>query len=72
MQVNPTLELTINCFLWYVSYSAFGWVMETLIFAIRDKKSCKRGFLFGPLCPIYGTQRSVNGIGAVFNDLTAE
>ena len=28
--------------------------METLLYVIRDKKIVKRGFLFGPLCPIYG------------------
>ncbi len=28
--------------------------METLLYLIRDKKVVKRGFLFGPVCPIYG------------------
>ena len=28
--------------------------METLLFLVRDKKVVKRGFLFGPVCPIYG------------------
>lgn len=28
--------------------------METVLYLIRDKKVVKRGFLFGPLCPIYG------------------
>ena len=36
-------------------YSIAGWIMETVLFLIRDKKVVKRGFLFGPLCPIYGT-----------------
>ena len=49
------IEIIINCFLWFVLYSVIGWITETLLFAIRDKKSVKRGFLFGPLCPIYGT-----------------
>ena len=49
------IEIIINCFLWFIFYSVIGWITETLIFAIRDKKSVKRGFLFGPLCPIYGT-----------------
>ena len=42
-------------FLWYILYSFAGWTIETLLFLIRDKKVVKRGFLFGPLCPIYGT-----------------
>ncbi|MBE6828031.1 MAG: hypothetical protein E7514_05390 [Ruminococcaceae bacterium] len=45
----------VNYFLWYIFYSIAGWIMETLLFAVRDKKGVKRGFLFGPLCPIYGT-----------------
>lgn len=49
------LENIINYFLWFVFYSVIGWTVETLLFAVRDKKSVKRGFLFGPLCPIYGT-----------------
>lgn len=41
-------------FLWFIIYSFGGWVMETVLYLIRDKKAVKRGFLFGPLCPIYG------------------
>ena len=42
-------------FFWFIIYSIGGWILETLLFLIRDKKVVKRGFLFGPLCPIYGT-----------------
>ncbi len=49
------IEIIVNYFLWFIFYSVIGWILETLLFAIRDKKSVKRGFLFGPLCPIYGT-----------------
>ena len=45
----------VNYFLWFIMYSVFGWITETILFAGRDKKSVKRGFLFGPLCPIYGS-----------------
>lgn len=45
----------VNYFLWFIAYSVIGWIIETVLFAVRDKKSVKRGFLFGPLCPIYGT-----------------
>ncbi|MCR5484078.1 MAG: putative ABC transporter permease [Clostridiales bacterium] len=41
-------------FLTFVLYSFMGWVLETLLYALRDKKFVKRGFLFGPFCPIYG------------------
>ena len=43
-----------NYFFTFCIYSVAGWIMETLLFLIRDKKVVKRGFLFGPVCPIYG------------------
>lgn len=42
-------------FFWFQLYSIAGWIVETLLYLFRDKKIVKRGFLFGPLCPIYGT-----------------
>ena len=39
----------------FMIYSIGGWVLETVTFALRDGTWVKRGFLFGPLCPIYGT-----------------
>jgi uncharacterized membrane protein len=50
-----TIITITNYFLWFILYSVVGWILETALYAIRDKKSVKRGFLFGPLCPIYGT-----------------
>lgn len=31
-----------------------GWVMETVICSLREKRFVHRGFLNGPICPIYG------------------
>ena len=31
-----------------------GWIMETISISIRNKKFVNRGFLIGPVCPIYG------------------
>ena len=42
-------------FFWFMLYSIAGWIVETLLYILRDRKVVKRGFLFGPLCPIYGT-----------------
>ena len=39
----------------FMVYSIGGWVLETVTFALRDGTFVKRGFLFGPVCPIYGT-----------------
>ncbi len=38
----------------FTVFSVGGWIMETLLYLIRDKKAVKRGFLFGPVTPIYG------------------
>lgn len=49
------MKLIAQYFLTFMMYSFGGWVIETLLYVIRDKKVVKRGFLLGPLCPIYGT-----------------
>lgn len=48
------LNTIINYFLWFICFSVIGWIAETLIYAVRNREAVKRGFLFGPLCPIYG------------------
>ncbi len=35
-------------------YSVLGWLYECTYCTIRTKKWENRGFLFGPICPIYG------------------
>lgn len=35
-------------------YSIIGWIVEVINFLIIDKKFINRGFLIGPVCPIYG------------------
>lgn len=54
-QKTAMLRTICEYFFWFQLYSIVGWIMETLLYIIRDKKFVKRGFLFGPLCPIYGT-----------------
>ena len=49
------VKILAEYFFTFVIYSVFGWILETCLFLIRDKKVVKRGFLFGPVCPIYGT-----------------
>ena len=38
----------------FFTYSFLGWVMEIIVVSIVNKKLCDRGFLIGPICPIYG------------------
>lgn len=41
-------------FLYFIFYSFCGWVWETCYCSIIEKHLVARGFLYGPLCPIYG------------------
>ena len=41
-------------FLLFIIYSSLGWLMETCLCSIEQKKLVNRGFLIGPYCPIYG------------------
>ncbi len=38
----------------FLIYSFLGWVIESIYCFIVDKKFVDRGFLIGPVCPIYG------------------
>lgn len=40
--------------LWFVVYSFAGWAYETALVSIQQRRFVNRGFLNGPLCPIYG------------------
>ncbi|TPF79100.1 MULTISPECIES: putative ABC transporter permease [unclassified Bifidobacterium] len=42
-------------FVWFVFYSFAGWVYESILVSCRERRWVNRGFLNGPLCPIYGT-----------------
>ena len=41
-------------FLLFIMYSFFGWLMEVICKLVEKKKFINRGFLIGPICPIYG------------------
>ena len=41
-------------FLYLMLYSVIGWVCETIYCSIGQRRFVNRGFLNGPLCPIYG------------------
>lgn len=40
--------------LFFFFYSFVGWVMETCYCSVLQRKYVARGFLYGPICPIYG------------------
>lgn len=41
-------------FLYFIVYAFIGWCVETAFCCIVEKRWVARGFLYGPLCPIYG------------------
>jgi uncharacterized membrane protein len=48
------MSIIYSYFLYFVIYSALGWICETIYCSIIDKQCVNRGFLSGPFCPIYG------------------
>ena len=39
---------------WFYFFGLLGWVFESLYCSLTEKHWCNRGFLYGPICPIYG------------------
>ena len=44
-----------QCFVEFIFYSFLGWIWESVYCTAKEKKWADRGFLFGPVCPIYGS-----------------
>lgn len=40
--------------IWFFIFSVIGWIFETVYCSIKDGFYQNRGFLYGPVCPIYG------------------
>ncbi|EFY09051.1 putative ABC transporter permease [Erysipelothrix rhusiopathiae] len=47
-------EMIPTFFIYWVIYGVIGWIMETLYCSIPEGKFVERGFLNGPIVPIYG------------------
>jgi len=62
-------------FVLFIFYSFLGWVWESVYCTLTRKHFLSRGFLFGPICPIYGFGALgvqilfVHGSAAVFTGL---
>ena len=46
---------------WFCLFSLLGWLFECAYCSVVEKRWCNRGFLFGPVCPIYGA----GAVGAI-------
>ena len=48
--------MTLYEMLWFFAiYSVIGWIIEVAYHAVTMGKVINRGFLNGPLCPVYGS-----------------
>lgn len=56
MEVVPVFQLPFKAaFLIFIMFSVIGWISEVLYVGIfSEHKFVNRGFLHGPLCPVYG------------------
>lgn len=43
-----------NVFIYFIIYSFLGWICEVIYCSLFERKFINRGFLNGPICPIYG------------------
>ncbi|MBO5396819.1 MAG: hypothetical protein J6A97_08040 [Clostridia bacterium] len=48
-------DLIINYVFMFFIFSAIGWAIECTYRSLGEKKIINSGFLYGPMCPIYGT-----------------
>lgn len=48
------LQNVIDLLTYFIIYSFCGWLLETITKTIAQKKIINSGFLYGPICPIYG------------------
>ncbi len=51
MMPYPLVEMVLYFFM----YSFCGWLFETMLCSIQERRFINRGFLGGPFCPIYGS-----------------
>ena len=54
-------------FICFIIFSFMGWIYESIYCTIRTHHWDNRGFLFGPICPIYGTGAVVATL--IFNEI---
>ncbi len=47
-------------FLWFLLYSMMGWLYESVMLTVSQRRFINRGFLNGPYCPIYGAGAVIN------------
>lgn len=54
MTQTEVFEFVVQTLYWFFLYGCIGWGVEVVYAAIKERKLVNRGFLCGPICPIYG------------------
>ncbi len=55
MRIFRNIDFKMDSLPYYFAfYSFLGWLMETVYVSLHKGTFIKRGFLYGPFCPIYG------------------
>lgn len=50
----PPFEAAARTLYWFFVYGLLGWCAEVVFAALKEHRLVNRGFLCGPICPIYG------------------
>lgn len=53
------MRYIIELLFYFLIYSLAGWVLESVLKTVTQKKFVNSGFLVGPFCPIYGVGATV-------------
>ena len=48
------MEIFTKFIAFFLIYSLFGWILESIYKTAFEKNFVNSGFLYGPFCPIYG------------------
>ena len=51
---NRQLSNVQKVIIYFFIYSFLGWLMEVIYAMFVERHFVNRGFLYGPICPIYG------------------
>lgn len=54
MTQTEIFSFVVQTLYWFFLYGCIGWGVEVVYAAIKERRLVNRGFLCGPICPIYG------------------
>ena len=52
--ISETFKRLLPYIFLFFIFAFVGWISESIFCFIKDGDTAKRGFLYGPICPIYG------------------